>query len=113
MWAMSASIARQFCRGDALPASFLRSGFTARWQSARPARWLADRHGLDASDFITFGDGLGDLEMVRWPGRGYAVGDAHPEVMAAAYAHIPGPDSEGVAEELERLSADGMLHSRI
>lgn len=79
----------------------------------RALYWLADRHGLDASDFITFGDGLGDLEMIRWAGRGYAVGDAHPEVMAAAYAHIPGPDSEGVAEELERLNVNGLLHSRI
>ena len=75
----------------------------------RALRWLADRHGLGPSDFITFGDGLGDLEMVRWAGRGYAVGDAHPQVMAAAYEHIPGPDSEGVAIELERLNGNGML----
>ena len=75
----------------------------------RALHWLADRNGLGPSDFITFGDGLGDLEMVRWAGRGYAVGDAHPEVMASAYRHIPGPDSEGVAEELEWLSGNGML----
>ena len=75
----------------------------------RALRWLADRYGLDPSDFITFGDGLGDLEMVRWAGRGYAVGDAHPQVMAAAYEHIPGPDSEGVAIELEKLNGNGML----
>ena len=78
----------------------------------RALHWLADRNGLDPSDFITLGDGLGDLEMVRWAGRGYAVGDAHPEVMASAYRHIPGPDSEGVAEELEQLSASRMLHAR-
>ena len=75
----------------------------------RALRWLADRYGLDASDYVTFGDGLGDLEMVRWAGRGYAVGDAHPEVIAAAKEHIPGPDSEGVAMELERLVGDGDL----
>ena len=78
----------------------------------RALQWLAERHGLDASQFITFGDGLGDLEMVRWAGRGYAVGDAHPEVVVAAHEHIPGPDSEGVAQELERLCADGMLDPR-
>ena len=78
----------------------------------RALHWLADRHGIDASHFITFGDGLGDLEMVRWAGRGYAVGDAHPEVMASAYQHIAGPDSEGVAEALEQLSSSGMLLPR-
>lgn len=79
----------------------------------RALQWLADQHGLDASDFITFGDGLGDLEMIRWAGRGYAVGDAHPEVIAAAHEHLPGPDGDGVAQELEQLSASGMLNSRI
>ena len=65
--------------------------------------------GLEPSDYITFGDGLGDLEMVRWAGRGYAVGNAHPMVIDAAHDHIPGPDSEGVAIELERLNGSGML----
>ncbi len=75
----------------------------------RALRWLAERYGLDSSDYITFGDGLGDLEMVRWAGRGYAVGNAHPMVVEAANDHIAGPDSEGVAMELERLSRGGML----
>ena len=75
----------------------------------RALRWLADRHGLDASDFITFGDGLGDLEMIRWAGRGYAVGNAHPMVIDAAKEHISGPDSEGVAIELERLNENRLL----
>ena len=71
----------------------------------RALRWLADRYDLEPSDYITFGDGLGDLEMIRWAGRGYAVGDAHPMVIDAAKEHIPGPDSEGVAIELEGLIA--------
>lgn len=75
----------------------------------RALQWLAERHGLEPSDYITFGDGLGDLEMVRWAGRGYAVGNAHPMVIDAAHDHIPGPDSEGVAIELERLNGSGML----
>ncbi len=77
----------------------------------RALRWLAERHGFEPSDYIAFGDGLGDLEMIRWAGRGYAVGDAHPEVIATAHDHIPGPDSDGVAMELERLSGNGMLKS--
>ncbi len=75
----------------------------------RALQWLSDLHGLDASDYITFGDGLGDLEMIRWAGRGYAVGDAHPMVIDAAKYHIPGPASEGVTSELERLIAANKL----
>ncbi len=72
-------------------------------------RWLAERYSLDAADYISFGDGLGDLEMTHWSGRGYAVGDAHPSVIMAAAQHISGPASEGVAIELESLEASGML----
>lgn len=75
----------------------------------RALRWLAERYNLDPSDYIAFGDGLGDLEMIRWAGRGYSVGDAHPMVIDAAKDHIPGPDSDGVAMELERLIGNGML----
>ncbi len=75
----------------------------------RALHWLADRYGLEPSDYVSFGDGLGDLEMIRWSGRGYAVGDAHPLVIEASKQHLPGPDSEGVAMELERLSGDGVL----
>ena len=79
----------------------------------RALRWLADRYGLEPADYVSFGDGLGDLEMIRWSGRGYAVGDAHPLVIEASELHIPGPDSEGVAEELEALNADGSLTAPI
>ena len=76
----------------------------------RALLWLAERQGLEPSDYIAFGDGLGDLEMIRLAGRGYAVGDANPEVIAASKAHIPGPHNEGVAIELERLNSNGMLN---
>ena len=79
----------------------------------RALHWLADRYGLEPADYVSFGDGLGDLEMIRWSGRGYAVGDAHPLVIEASKLHIPGPDSEGVAEELEALNADGSLTTPI
>ena len=75
----------------------------------RALQWLSARHGLEPTDFVTFGDGLGDLEMIRWSGRGYAVGDAHPMVIEAAKDHIPGPANDGVAIELERLVATDRL----
>ena len=75
----------------------------------RALQWLADRQGLQPSDYITFGDGLGDLEMIRWAGRGYAVGNAHPMVIHAAHKHIPSPDQEGVATQLEHLTQTNTL----
>ena len=75
----------------------------------RALHWLAEQYELESSDYVAFGDGLGDLEMIRWAGRGYSVGDAHPMVIEAGDGHLAGPDSEGVAMELERLSGNGML----
>ncbi len=40
--------------------------------------------GIPAADVLAFGDGRNDLEMLRWAGRGVAIGDAPPEVQAAA-----------------------------
>ena len=76
----------------------------------RALHWLAERYELEPSDYITFGDGLGDLEMIRWAGRGYAVGDAHPMVIDAADGYLAGPAGEGVAGELEGLSGGGGLN---
>ena len=75
----------------------------------RALHWLAERYELEPSDYITFGDGLGDLEMIRWAGRGYAVGDAHPMVIDAADGYLAGPAGEGVAVELEELGGGGGL----
>ena len=77
----------------------------------RALRWLAERYELEPSDYVAFGDGLGDLEMIRWAGRGYSVGDAHPMVVEAGDGHLAGPDGGGVAVELGRLSGDGVLRS--
>lgn len=73
----------------------------------RALRWLAERYELEPSDYVAFGDGLGDLEMIRWAGRGYAVGDAHPMVIEAADEYLAGPDAGGVAGELGRLFGGG------
>ena len=40
--------------------------------------------GVHAADVLAFGDGRNDIEMLRWAGRGVAIGDAPPEVQAAA-----------------------------
>jgi len=41
--------------------------------------------------------------MLRWAGRGYAVSNAHPSVLAAADAHAASIDDDGVAQVIETL----------
>ena len=40
--------------------------------------------GVPRERVLAFGDGRNDIEMLRWAGRGVAIGDAPPEVQAAA-----------------------------
>src|SRR5215217_975961 len=40
--------------------------------------------GIPAADVLAFGDGRNDIEMLRWAGRGVAIGGAPPEVQEAA-----------------------------
>ncbi len=45
---------------------------------------VAQGLGVSAADVLAFGDGRNDTEMLRWAGRGLAIGDAPDEVKAAA-----------------------------
>ena len=45
---------------------------------------VAEGLGVSAADVLAFGDGRNDIEMLRWAGRGLAIGDAPDEVKAAA-----------------------------
>jgi hydroxymethylpyrimidine pyrophosphatase-like HAD family hydrolase len=64
---------------------------------------LADRWGILQDEVVAFGDMPNDVQMLRWAGTGYAVGNAHPTVLAAADAHAPSIDDDGVALVLEEL----------
>jgi len=45
---------------------------------------VADDLGVDPADVLAFGDGRNDIEMLRWAGRGVAIGDAPEDVQQAA-----------------------------
>lgn len=64
---------------------------------------LADRWGIAQDEVVAFGDMPNDVEMLRWAGVGYAVGNAHPLALDAADAHAPSIDDDGVAVVLENL----------
>ncbi len=59
--------------------------------------------GLSAANVIAFGDGFNDLSMLRFSGMGVAMGNAVPEVRAAADYVTAGNDEEGVATALCRF----------
>lgn len=58
--------------------------------------------GVDASVSVAFGDMPNDLPMLAWAGLGVAVGNAHPQVLAAADVVAPTNDEDGVAAILAR-----------
>ena len=64
---------------------------------------LAARWGIQQHEVVAFGDMPNDVEMLRWAGRGYAVGNAHPLDLEVADEHAPSIDDDGVAEVVERL----------
>ncbi|MEV6522571.1 Cof-type HAD-IIB family hydrolase [Longispora sp. NPDC051575] len=61
--------------------------------------------GIPAADVVAFGDAPNDLSMLRWAGTGYAMGNAHPDVLAAAEHRTVTNNEDGVAVVLERLFA--------
>ncbi len=64
----------------------------------------ADRLGVSAADALAVGDGRNDLEMFAWAGRSVAMGQAPPEVQAAADQVCGHVDEDGLADVLRALS---------
>ena len=57
---------------------------------------------IEAEDIVAFGDMPNDVPMLQWAGHGVAMGNAHPEAIAAAN-EVTAPNSDdGVARVLER-----------
>jgi HAD superfamily hydrolase (TIGR01484 family) len=67
---------------------------------------VAGELGVDAADVLAIGDGRNDIEMLRWAGRGVAMGQAVDVVREAADAVTDTVHDEGAAVELDRWFAD-------
>lgn len=63
---------------------------------------VATRLGVEHSRVLAIGDGRNDLEMLRWAGRGVAMGGAPVEVQDAADDVTETVENDGVALELGR-----------
>jgi len=64
---------------------------------------LCAARGIAPEEVVAFGDMPNDLTILSWAGTAYAMGNAHPAVLAAVDRHTAGNDADGVAEVLERL----------
>ena len=63
---------------------------------------VCDELGLESTDVLAIGDGRNDIEMLRWAGRGVAMGQAIDLVKDAADAVTADVQDDGVAQELGR-----------
>lgn len=62
--------------------------------------------GISNEEVVAFGDMPNDVEMLTWAGRSYAMGNAHPDVVAAASGRTVANNDDGVAVVIERMLAD-------
>ena len=63
---------------------------------------VAERLGVDPKDVLAIGDGRNDIEMLRWAGRGVAMGQAPEEVKAIADGVTATVWDDGAALEISR-----------
>ena len=61
--------------------------------------------GIASDGVVAFGDGFNDVPMIAWAGRGIAVANAHPAVIAVADEVTASNDDDGVALGLHRFGA--------
>jgi Cof subfamily protein (haloacid dehalogenase superfamily) len=70
---------------------------------SKALEFLCERWGIERDRVLAFGDADNDIDMLRYAGRGVAVGGMTGEVREAADEVVPGVDEEGVARYVDRL----------
>lgn len=66
-------------------------------------KWLASRYDLSPEEIMAFGDGLNDIEMLKFAGHSYAMKNAREEVKEAAKFVTKLPAAEnGVLDTIEK-----------
>ncbi|WUW14696.1 Cof-type HAD-IIB family hydrolase [Streptomyces sp. NBC_01465] len=59
--------------------------------------------GIAPAEVVAFGDMPNDIEMLTWAGTSYAMGNAHPDVLAAASGRTVANNEDGVAVVIEQI----------
>ena len=68
--------------------------------------------GISHEEVIAFGDMPNDVEMLTWAGQSYAMGNAHPDVIAAASGRTVANNNDGVAVVIEQILAERIRTDR-
>ena len=63
---------------------------------------IAKPQGITSDEVVAFGDMPNDIPMLLWAGHGVAMGNAHPDVLAAADEVTAPNTDDGVGRVLER-----------
>jgi hydroxymethylpyrimidine pyrophosphatase-like HAD family hydrolase len=66
---------------------------------------ICKRLQVEPKRVVAFGDMPNDLAMLSFVGRGVAVGNAHPDVIAEGHETTASNDEDGVALVIEQLVA--------
>ena len=66
---------------------------------------VCERLGIAAGEAMAFGDMPNDIAMLSFVGRGIAVANAHPDVLAEGFEVTASNDEDGVAKVIESLIA--------
>ena len=69
--------------------------------------WLCDRLGLPREGVVTLGDGMNDVDMLRWAGLGVAVAEAAQPVRDAADIVVPRAQVPALLRALAERSQGG------
>jgi hydroxymethylpyrimidine pyrophosphatase-like HAD family hydrolase len=82
---------------------------TARGHDKREAlEWLCGRMGVGRHEVVAIGDGPNDLPMLRWAGRGIAMGNAHASVLEAISERTRSHSEDGFAAAVEAVLAEAL-----
>lgn len=86
------------------PTALLEIGDLGVSKASTLALCCAER-GISSDEVVAFGDMPNDVEMLAWAGSSYAMGNAHPDVIAAASGRTVANNEDGVAVIIEQLVA--------
>jgi len=75
----------------------------AQATKAKALGLIAERTGILPSHIVAFGDGMNDVEMLRWAGLGIAMSNGDPLALAAADRIAPSNNEDGVAQLINEL----------
>ncbi len=73
---------------------------------------LARHLGVARDEIVAVGDSGNDVSMIRWAGTGVAMGNATPDVLAAADWVAPSIEEDGLAVVIERFFLNGDATNR-